>query len=124
MLARGRILRSTPMSSRQSGQIAVIGIDIGKNFFHVVGLDSGARLFCGKNGRVCRLKPDLRICHHALSEWKPALAHIISAASSSALATTPGCLQSLSPTSLPASLGAFWRVVETSKQGLSPPPMH
>jgi streptogramin lyase len=37
-----------------------------------------------------RLKPDLRICHHALSEWKPALAHIISAASSSALATTPG----------------------------------
>jgi transposase len=27
------------MSSRQSGQIAVIGIDIGKNFFHVVGLD-------------------------------------------------------------------------------------
>src|SRR5262249_38585838 len=39
MLARGRILRSTPMSSRQSGQIAVIGIDIGKNFFHVVCLD-------------------------------------------------------------------------------------
>jgi hypothetical protein len=27
------------MSSRQSGQIAVIGIDIGKNFFHAVGLD-------------------------------------------------------------------------------------
>jgi hypothetical protein len=38
MLATERISRSTPMSSRQSSQIAVIGIDIGKNFFHVVGL--------------------------------------------------------------------------------------
>jgi transposase len=27
------------MLSRKSGQIAVIGIDIGKNFSHVVGLD-------------------------------------------------------------------------------------
>ena len=27
------------MSSRKTGQIAVIGIDIGKNSFHIVGLD-------------------------------------------------------------------------------------
>jgi hypothetical protein len=51
------------MLSRKSGQIAVIGIDIGKNFSQVVGLDK--RLFCGRNGRVGRLKPGWRICHHA-----------------------------------------------------------
>jgi Transposase IS116/IS110/IS902 family len=32
----------------------------------------------------------------------------------------PMCLQSLSPTSLLASLGAFWRAVETSRRARSP----
>src|SRR6478609_2791779 len=36
----GCITRSTPMPSTASAQIAVIGIDIGKNSFHVVGHDS------------------------------------------------------------------------------------
>jgi hypothetical protein len=35
----GCITRSTPMPKTASTQIAVIGIDIGKNSFHVVGLD-------------------------------------------------------------------------------------
>ena len=36
----GCITRSTPMPKSASTQIAVIGIDIGKNSFHVVGHDS------------------------------------------------------------------------------------
>jgi transposase len=36
------------MSSRKPGQIAVIGIDIGKNSFHIVGLD--------KRGAILRQK--------------------------------------------------------------------
>jgi transposase len=35
----GCITRSTPMPKTASAQVAVIGIDIGKNSFHVVGLD-------------------------------------------------------------------------------------
>ena len=50
------------MSSRKTDQVAVIGIDIGKNSLHIVGLDKRARSFCGRNGRVVRLRPDLRIC--------------------------------------------------------------
>ena len=38
-LARGAQTRSTPRQ-RQHTAVAVIGIDIGKNSFHVVGLDS------------------------------------------------------------------------------------
>src|SRR5438876_5011992 len=40
MLGWGCINRSTPMPKTASAQIAVIGIDIGKNSFHVVGHDS------------------------------------------------------------------------------------
>jgi transposase len=43
MLDWGCIERSTPMPKTANAEIAVIGIDIGKNSFHVVGLDkSGA----------------------------------------------------------------------------------
>ena len=34
--------------------IAVIGIDIGKNSFHVVGHDRVAPSYCGKSGRVAK----------------------------------------------------------------------
>jgi transposase len=54
------------MSSRQSGQIAVIGIDIGKNFFHVVGLDKRGTIILRQKWSRTQVKPDLRICHHAL----------------------------------------------------------
>ena len=48
------------MSQSLSSAVAVVGIDIGKNSFHVVGLDArGAKLCCGKSGRVARSKPDL-----------------------------------------------------------------
>lgn len=35
----GCIRRSTLMSSSAFSQIAIIGIDVGKNSFHIVGLD-------------------------------------------------------------------------------------
>jgi len=35
---------------------AVIGIDIGKNSFHVVGLDGCGAIGCGRNGREVRSK--------------------------------------------------------------------
>jgi transposase len=35
----GARFKEHAMSSRASGEIAVIGIDIGKNSFHIVGLD-------------------------------------------------------------------------------------
>jgi hypothetical protein len=39
MLGRGIIKRSTAMSNKSSATVATMGIDIGKNSFHVVGLD-------------------------------------------------------------------------------------
>jgi hypothetical protein len=39
MLGRGTIKRSTAMSNQSNATIATMGIDIGKNSFHIVGLD-------------------------------------------------------------------------------------
>src|SRR3974390_3492672 len=39
MLGRGTIKRSTAMSNKSNPTVATMGIDIGKNSFHVVGLD-------------------------------------------------------------------------------------
>jgi transposase len=39
MLGRGTIKRSTSMSNKSNPTVATMGIDIGKNSFHVVGLD-------------------------------------------------------------------------------------
>jgi len=36
----------------ETPKIAVVGIDIGKNSFHVVGLISAVRLCCGRSGCV------------------------------------------------------------------------
>jgi transposase len=38
-LARGTLDKEHAMSQKLSAAIAVIGIDIGKNSFHIVGLD-------------------------------------------------------------------------------------
>jgi hypothetical protein len=76
------------MSQKLESAIAVIGIDIGKNSFHVVGHDERGAI--GRSGRVARLKHALPTCHRAWSAWKPASARIISAANSIALDTMPG----------------------------------
>ena len=56
-LARGAKDEEHAMSQTANTAIAVIGIDIGKNSFHVVGHDArGAPSCCGKSGRVAKWK--------------------------------------------------------------------
>jgi transposase len=78
------------MSEQLSRTIAVIGIDIGKNSFHVVGLDQrGAILLRQKwsRGQVESRFANMPPC---LIGWRLASAHIISAASSRVSVTMPG----------------------------------
>ena len=53
------------MSQTPNTVIAVIGIDIGKNSFHVVGHDARARSCCGKSGRAAKWKRGSPICRPA-----------------------------------------------------------
>ena len=53
------------MSQKSSNEIAVIGIDIGKNSFHVVGQIGVVRSYSGRNGRVARSRRDLPIYRRA-----------------------------------------------------------
>ena len=45
--------------------IAVIGIDIGKNSFHIVGHDKHGAIVLVRNGRVARWRPALPTCRRA-----------------------------------------------------------
>ena len=78
------------MSQILNSKIAVIGIDIGKNTFHVVGHDQRGAIVLRQNGRVARWKRGLPTCRRASSAWRPAPGRIISAGSSSCSATMPG----------------------------------
>ena len=53
------------MSQKSSSEIVVIGIDIGKNSFHVVGQIGVVRSYSGRNGRVARSRRDLPIYRRA-----------------------------------------------------------
>ena len=53
------------MSQTVNAAIAVIGIDIGKNSFHIVGHDQRGAIVFRQNGRVARSRPDLPICRRA-----------------------------------------------------------
>jgi hypothetical protein len=54
------------MSQRSNNSaIAVIGIDIGKNSFHVVGQDQVVRSYCDRNGRAAKSRRDLLTSHRA-----------------------------------------------------------
>jgi transposase len=55
-LVRGAKDKEPAMSQTPNTAIAVIGIDIGKNSFHVVGHDARAPSCCGKSGRVAKWK--------------------------------------------------------------------
>ena len=55
-LVRGAKDKEHAMSQTANTTIAVIGIDIGKNSFHVVGHDARGASCCGKNGRVGKWK--------------------------------------------------------------------
>jgi hypothetical protein len=53
------------MSQKLNSEIAVIGIDIGKNSFHLVGQDRRGSICCGRNGRAARWKRGSPICRRA-----------------------------------------------------------
>jgi transposase len=57
------------MPQKSTTAIAVIGIDIGKNSFHVVGYDAKVRC-CARSGRAGKWKRGLPICHHACWGWR------------------------------------------------------
>ena len=42
------------MSEKFNSEIAVIGIDIGKNSFHIVGQDRRGAWCCARSGRVAK----------------------------------------------------------------------
>jgi hypothetical protein len=44
------------MPEKLNAAVAVIGIDIGKNLFHIVGLDQRGAIMRARSGRVARLK--------------------------------------------------------------------
>jgi hypothetical protein len=75
------------MSPKLNSGIAVIGIDIGKNSFHVVGhVKRGAIKLWQKWSRG-QVETRLATCRRASSAWRPVWAHIISAANSDRLVT-------------------------------------
>ena len=53
------------MSQNLNSAIAVIGIDIGKNSFHVAAWIVGVQSRCGRSGRVARSKRGWPICRRA-----------------------------------------------------------
>ena len=50
------------MSHTLNTDIAVVGIDIGKNSFHLGGLDGRGAIGCVRGGRLAKWKHDLRTC--------------------------------------------------------------
>ena len=53
------------MSNQSNATVATMGIDIGKNSFHVVGLDRAAQSCCGRSGHAAKSKCGLPTCHLA-----------------------------------------------------------
>jgi len=69
------------MSQTQNAAIAVVGIDIGKNSFHIVGHDERGAIVLRQKWSRGQVGPALPICRRAWSAWKPASVRIILAAS-------------------------------------------
>jgi len=76
-------LKELTMHTRQqSPDPPTIGLNIGKNTFHLVGLDKRGAIALRIKYRAASLSADLSICRPALSAWRPALARITSRARS------------------------------------------
>ena len=64
-LAGGTKEEEHAVSQKFNAVIAVIGIDIGKNSFHVVGLDERGAIVLRRNGLAARCKLGLPTYHRA-----------------------------------------------------------
>jgi hypothetical protein len=78
-LARGAKDEEHAISAKLNSAIAVVGIDIGKNSFHVVGLDLHGAIVVARLSRNTARQPCRRVA------WRPVSARIISAANSDRL---------------------------------------
>ena len=78
------------MLQKLNSEIAVIGIDIGKSSFHVVGHDRRGAIVLRQKWWRGQVEARLANLPPCLSAWRPASARIISAASCSYSATMPG----------------------------------
>ena len=79
-LARGAKDKEHAMSQTPNTAIAVIGIDIGKNSFHVVGHDARGAIVLRQKWSRGRWKRGSRIYRRVGLAWRPALARTISVA--------------------------------------------
>ena len=68
------------MSQKLDTSPAVIGIDIGKNSFHVVGQDRRGAIVLRQKWSRARWKRGSPICRRVRSGWRPASARITSVA--------------------------------------------
>ena len=55
------------MSDKLNSAIAVVGIDIGKNSFHVVGHETRGAIILRQSGRAGRSKHGSPTCHRVIS---------------------------------------------------------
>ena len=78
------------MSQNQDSMIAVVGIDIGKNSFHVVGNDKRGSIVLRQKWSRGQIEADWPTSRLASSVWRPALGRIISPVSSPRSDTTHG----------------------------------
>jgi len=88
-LARGAQAQEHGMSQKLKAAIAVIGIDIGKNSFHLVGHDHRGAIVLRQKWSRGQVETRLANLPPCLIGMEPASARIISVASSECLATTP-----------------------------------
>ena len=70
-LARGAKDKEHAMSQKLNAQFAVIGIDIGKNSFHIVGHDDRGAIVLRQ--KWSRGQVETRLANHAaaLDRWRP-----------------------------------------------------
>ena len=61
----GTKVKEHAMSQKLNSAIAVIGIDIGKNSFHIIGQNQRGAIVLRQNGHVARWRPDSPICRRA-----------------------------------------------------------
>jgi hypothetical protein len=78
------------MAQTFNSAIAVVGIDIGKNSFHVVGHDERGAIVLRQKWSRGQVETRFANMPPCLSAWRPASVRITSAASSRRLATMPG----------------------------------
>ena len=80
MLAGGTEDKEHAMSQKLDTSTAVIGIDIGKNSFHIVGQNRRGAIVLRQKWSRGQVEARVAICRRVGSAWRPASARITSVA--------------------------------------------